>query len=162
LGATWLIWRTEGNTRIFAREIARPALLGTGAAIALISIWTPIAHPAVAGRWFAWPGLAYLAPLPAIAAAAWLVAWRSLWGRAEWLPFAATILLFFAALVGLGVSIWPAAIPGVLTIEDASSSLRTQAIVATALVIIVPLILSYVGYSYWVFRGKVGPGHYDH
>ena len=162
LGATWLVWRTEGNTQIFAREIARPALLGTGAAIAVISIWTPIVHSAVAGRWFSWPGLVYLIPLPLVAAGAWLTAWRSLWGRREWAPFAATITLFLAALGGLGASIWPAAIPGVMTIEDAASSLRTQAIVAAALMMIVPLILAYVGYSYWVFRGKVGPGRYGH
>ena len=137
-------------------------MLGTGAAIAVISIWTPIVHSAVAGRWFSWPGLVYLIPLPLVAAGAWLTAWRSLWGRREWAPFAATITLFLAALGGLGASIWPAAIPGVMTIEDAASSLRTQAIVAAALMMIVPLILAYVGYSYWVFRGKVGPGRYGH
>lgn len=162
LGASWLIWRTEGNTQIFAREIARPALLGTGAAIALVSIWTPVAFPGVAERWFTWPGIVYLAPLPLLAASSWVIAWRSLWGKIDWLPFVSTIILFLAALGGLGASIWPAAIPGVISIGDASSSLRTQTIVAAALLLIVPLILAYVGYSYWVFRGKVGGSHSEY
>jgi cytochrome d ubiquinol oxidase subunit II len=157
LGAGWLIWRTEGNTRIFAREIARPALLATGAAIALVSIWTPIMFPHVAARWFAWPSALLLAPLPIAAVIAWLAAWRGLWGERQWLPFTASIVLFVVSLAGIGASIWPDAIPGVMTIRQGVSSPRTQAIVAGAVIVIVPVILAYVTYSYWVFRGKIGP-----
>ena len=156
LGAGWLIWRTDGNTQIFAREIARVGLLATGAAIALGSLWTPLALPSVWARWFTLPGTVYLAPLPILAALAWLTAWRSLWSKREWLPFAATIVLLLTALAGLGISIWPAAIPGVMTIWQAASVHRTQVIVAGAIVVILPVILAYVGFSYWVFRGKIG------
>jgi len=156
LGAGWLIWRTGGSTQVFAREIARPALLATGGAIALVSVWTPLSLPQIAARWFTWPGLPLLAPLPILAGAAWLVAWRGLWSaRRQWLPFAASVVLFLASLIGIGISVWPAAIPGALTIWQGVSQPRTQIIVATALVIIVPVILSYVAFSYWVFRGKV-------
>jgi cytochrome bd ubiquinol oxidase subunit II len=155
LGAGWLIWRTEADTRVFAREIARPALLVTAAAILLVSLWTPFRSPEVAARWFAWPSLAYLAPLPILAAAAWLTAWASLWGRREWLPLVATILLFLLSLIGLAVSVWPAAIPGVMTIWQGNAALRTQQIVAGAIVVIVPIVLGYIAMSYWVFRGKV-------
>jgi len=153
LGAGWLIWRTEGNTRIFAREIARPALLATGAAIALVSIM----FPHVAARWFAWPSALLLAPLPIAAVIAWLAAWRGLWGERQWLPFTASIVLFVVSLAGIGASIWPDAIPGVMTIRQGVSSPRTQAIVAGAVIVIVPVILAYMTYSYWVFRGKIGP-----
>lgn len=155
LGAGWLIWRTDGNTQVFAREIARPALLATAAAITVVSLWTPLALPAVAARWFTLPATLYLAPLPIIAAIAWVVAWRSLWGGREWLPFAATIALLLTALAGLGVSVWPEAIPGVMTIWQAASVHRTQVIVAAALFVILPVILTYVGFSYWVFCGKI-------
>lgn len=162
LGAGWLIWRTEGATRVFAREIARPALLMTGATIALVSAWTPFALSGVAARWFSWSSLPFLSLLPLIAAVSWLTAWRSLWGRREWLPFAATILLFLAALGGLVVSIWPSAIPGSLTIWEASSDPRTQEIVADALISTLPIILAYVAFGYWVFRGKIlGSAHED-
>lgn len=156
LGAAWLIWRTRGNTQIFAREIARPALLGAGAAIALVSLWTPLASPQIAARWFSLPTTLLLAPLPILAILAWGVAWRGLWGeQRQWVPFAASITLFVVALVGVGASVWPAAIPGVMTIWDGVSAPRTQIIVACALVVIVPVILGYIGFSYWVFRGKI-------
>jgi cytochrome d ubiquinol oxidase subunit II len=155
LGSGWLIWRTVGNTQIFAREVARPALLAAGAAIALVSVWTPLALPVVAERWFSWPGILVFSLLPLIAAAAWLTAWRTLWGQRQWLPFAAAIVIFVCSLAGVGVSVWPAAIPGWLTIWEAASEHRTQVIVASAVTAIVPIILAYVAFSYWVFRGKV-------
>jgi len=156
LGAGWLIWRTEGATQTFAREIARPALLATAGALLMVSIWTPLMWHQDTTRWFAWPTAVLLAPLPIVAALAWLVAWHGLWRRRDWVPFAASVVLFAVSLAGLAASIWPAAVPGSLTIWQSSSSPRTQAIVALALVLIVPVILSYVGYSYWVFRGKIG------
>lgn len=155
LGACWLIWRTEDNVRIFAREIARPALLATGAAIAVISVWTPLSLPTVAARWFTWPGTLYLAPLPILAAIAWTTAWVSLWGRREWLPFAAALILLLTSLGGLAASIWPNAIPGVMTIWQAASMHRTQVIVAWSVLLILPVVLSYVAFSYWIFRGKI-------
>lgn len=155
LGAGWLIWRTDGNTQIFAREIARPALLAAAAAIALVSLWTPLALPAVSARWFSWPNTLLLAPLPIIAALAWLTAWRALWGKRDWLPFVATIVLLLSALAGLGVSVWPWAIPGVMTIWQAASMHRTQVIVAGAILAILPVVLGYIAFSYWVFRGKI-------
>lgn len=158
LGAGWLIWRTGGEVQEFARRAARPALLVTAAAIALVSAWTPLSLPSVADKWFSWPSMATLAPLPLIAVAAWVTAWRSRSAQTEWLTFAASIVLFLASSSGIGASIWPAAIPGVMTIWEATSSYRTQVIVASALIVIVPIILAYVGYSYWIFRGKVNAG----
>jgi cytochrome bd ubiquinol oxidase subunit II len=155
LGSGWLIWRTSGSTQVFAREIARPALLATAAALVGVSVWTPLALPSIAERWFAWPRIAGLSLLPIIALAAWLTAWRGLWSERHWLPLAASVLLFVCALAGIGVSVWPAAIPGALTIWEASSDPHTQAIVAPALIAIVPIIVAYVAFSYWVFRGKV-------
>jgi len=155
LGAGWLIWRTGSGTQTFGREIARPALIATVLAIALVSVWTPIGSSYIAARWFAWPGVALLAPLPVLACAAGITVWRSLWGSRDWLPFVAAVVMVLCALIGCGASVWPAAIPGVMTIWEASSAPRTQAIVAPALVVIIPIILAYVVFSYWVFRGKV-------
>ena len=155
LGAGWLVWRTDGHTQIFAREIARAALLAVAAAIALVSLWTPLALPPVSARWFTWPNTLFLAPLPIVAALAWVTAWRAFWGKRDWLPFVATIVLLLSALAGLGVSVWPWAIPGVMTIWQAASMHRTQVIVAGAILAILPIVLSYVVFSYWVFRGKI-------
>ena len=157
LGACWLIWKTSGPTEIFGRELTVPTLLCTGAAIAVVSIWTPLASPQVADRWFTWPNVILLSPLPLGAAAAWIGVWRARWHQPDWAPFALSLLLFITSLAGVGASLWPSAIPGVMTIWDASSMHQTQAIVALALVIIVPIILSYIAYGYWVFRGKARP-----
>ncbi len=158
LGAGWLIWRTSGHTQIFAKEIVKPALVAAAAAILLVSAWTSISLPHVAERWFSWPSILMLAPLPALAALAWITAWRSVWSGRDWSTFVAAIVLFLCALGGLGVSVWPAAVPGAMSIWEASSAPRTQALMAPAIAIIIPIILSYVAFSYWVFRGKVGSG----
>ena len=156
LGACWSIWKTEGTTQKSSRRLAFATLLLTGAAIALISLWTPLSVPEIAARWFTLPHMLSLAPLPLIAAAAWIGVLRSLSGPHDWAPFLCAILLFLASLGGLGASVWPYAIPGVLNIWDAASEHRTQVISFFAFSGVVPIILGYVGFSYWTFRGKVG------
>ncbi|ABD04917.1 Cytochrome bd ubiquinol oxidase, subunit II [Rhodopseudomonas palustris HaA2] len=157
LGACWLIWKTGGATQMFARELVLPTLLCVGAAILLISVWTPFVKPQIADRWFAWPDFVWLAPMPIVAVAAWLGVWLTRWSEREWAPLALSLLLFMASLAGLGASVWPEAVPGSMTIWQASSMHRTQLIVAGALVIVMPIILAYIGYGYWLFRGKTRP-----
>jgi cytochrome d ubiquinol oxidase subunit II len=151
-----LIWKTEGTTQASSRKFALATLFLTGAAIALISVWTPLSVPAIADRWFTLPHLVSLAPLPLLAAAAWVGVLRSLSGPRDWVPFLCAIVLFLASLGGLGASVWPYAIPGVMNIWDAASEQRTQVISFFAIAGIVPIILAYVSFSYWTFRGKVG------
>ncbi|MGJ5203479.1 cytochrome d ubiquinol oxidase subunit II [Bradyrhizobium sp. HKCCYLR20261] len=157
LGACWLVWKTGGSTQNFGRELILPTLVGSGAAILLISLWTPFAKPEIAERWFAWPDFLWLAPLPIIAVVAWFGVLLTRWSEREWAPLALSLLLFVTSLAGLGASVWPEAIPGVMTIWQASSMQRTQHIVAGAIVVILPVILAYIGYGYWLFRGKSKP-----
>jgi cytochrome d ubiquinol oxidase subunit II len=105
LGAGWLILKTEGDIQAAARRHGRVCLLGVLAAIAVVSIWTPVASHVVAARWFAWPNILILAPVPIATAAAALVTWRALGSRAEILPFAGAIALFILSYVGIGISI---------------------------------------------------------
>ncbi len=157
LGACWLVWKTSGSTQNFGRELMLPTLLCAGTAILLISVWTPFAKPQIAERWFAWPDFLWLTPLPIIAVLAGIGILLTRWSEREWVPLALSLLLFVTSLAGLGASVWPEAIPGVMTIWQASSMHRTQVIVAGAVVIIVPIILAYIGYGYWLFRGKTKP-----
>src|ERR1700744_6320467 len=78
LGAGWLILKTEGDRQAAARRKGRICLIGVLAAIAVVSIWTPIASPSVATRWFSWPNILILAPVPIATAAAALMTWRAL------------------------------------------------------------------------------------
>jgi cytochrome d ubiquinol oxidase subunit II len=154
LGAGWLIWKTEGSTQVFARELSLPTLLCAGAAIAIISVWTPLASPSIAERWFSWPGILQMAPLPIIAVLASIGIFRTRWKGPEWAPLALTLLLLLTSLAGFGASVWPAAVPGVMNIWEASSTHRTQVIVAGAIAAVIPFIVAYLLYGYWVFRGK--------
>jgi cytochrome d ubiquinol oxidase subunit II len=154
LGACWLIWKTDGSTQVFARELSLPTQLCAGAAIIVVSVWTSFAFPQIAHRWFSWPGLLLLSPMPIIAAVAWIGIFRTRWHGPDWAPLALTLVLLLTSLAGFGASIWPAAVPGVMTIWQASSAHRTQVIVAGAIVAVVPIILAYLAYGYWVFRGK--------
>jgi cytochrome d ubiquinol oxidase subunit II len=155
LGACWLIWKTGGTTQEWSRKLAFATLLLTGALIAWVCVWTPLSVPEIADRWFTPSHMLSLAPLPLIAAIAWIGTLRSLSGPHDWAPFLYAILLFLASLGGLGASVWPYAIPGVLNIWDASSEHRTQVISFFAIAGVLPIILTYVGFSYWTFRGKV-------
>lgn len=157
LGACWLVWKTGGSTQNFGRELMLPTLLCAGGAILLVSVWTPFVKPQIAERWFVWPDMLWLAPLPIIAVLAGIGILLTRWSEREWSPLALSLLLFITSLAGLGASVWPEAIPGVMTIWQASSMHRTQVIVAAAIVIIVPIILAYIGYGYWLFRGKTKP-----
>jgi len=155
LGAGWLILKTEGGIQSAARRHGRICLIGVLAAIAIVSIWTPVANHAVAARWFSWPNVLILAPVPiATAAAAWMT-WRALGSRAEVLPFAGAILLFVLSYLGIAISLFPMIVPYHFTLSEAASSDRTQAFLLVGTLVLLPVILMYSGWSYWVFRGKV-------
>jgi cytochrome d ubiquinol oxidase subunit II len=155
LGASWLILKTEGDIQAAARRHGRICLIGVLTAIAVVSIWTPIASPAVAARWFTWPNILILAPVPIATAIAALVSWRALGSRADVLPFAAAIALFILSYIGIAISLYPMIVPYHFTLWEAASSARTQAFLLVGTLVLLPVILMYTGWSYWVFRGKV-------
>jgi cytochrome bd ubiquinol oxidase subunit II len=155
LGAGWLILKTEGDIQAAARRHGRICLVGVLAAVAVVSIWTPVASPIVAARWFSWPNILILAPVPIATAAAALATWRALGSRAEILPFAGAVSLFVLSYVGIAISLYPMIVPYHFTLWEAASSERTQAFLLVGTLVLLPVILMYTGWSYWVFRGKV-------
>jgi cytochrome bd ubiquinol oxidase subunit II len=155
LGAGWLILKTEGDIQAAARRHGRICLIGVLAAIAVVSIWTPVASPMVAARWFSWPNILILAPVPIATAATALVTWRALGSRAETMPFAGAVLLFVLSFIGIAISLYPMIVPYYFTLWEAASSERTQAFLLVGTLVLLPVILMYTGWSYWVFRGKV-------
>jgi cytochrome bd ubiquinol oxidase subunit II len=137
LGAGWLILKTEGTLQDWARALGRRALIGVLIGIALVSLWTPWAKPEIAERWFAWPHIVILAPVPIVTA------------------LIGAILLFVMSYLGLAISLFPLIVPYKFTLWDAASSPSTQAFLLVGTVFLLPVILMYSGWSYWVFRGKV-------
>jgi cytochrome d ubiquinol oxidase subunit II len=155
LGAGWLILKTEGAVQERARRQGRVALLGVVAAIAAVSVWTPLTSPEIAARWFSWPNMLWLWPAPLATALVALAAWRALSGGPDAAPFLAGVGLFALAYGGIVISLWPMIVPHHFTLWDAASSLRTQAFLLVGTLFLLPVILAYTGWSYWVFRGKV-------
>jgi len=155
LGAGWLVLKTESDLQDWARRLGRRCLLGVVAAIGAVSLWTPLMRPEIAARWFAWPNIALLSPVPLLTLLITWWAWRSLHDRSEAAPFIAAIGLFLLSYLGIAISLWPMIVPYSFTLWDAASSPDTQAFMALGTLFLLPVILMYTGWSYWVFRGKV-------
>ncbi len=155
LGATWLVMKTEGALQDWARGKARIGLYGVLAFIAMVSIWTPLLEARIAARWFAWPNVAFLAPVPVVTAViAWWL-WRSLARGREVAPFVAALGLFAMCYLGLAISLFPYVVPPSITLRDAAAAPQSQAFLLLGTLFLLPIILMYSGWSYWVFRGKV-------
>jgi len=155
LGAGWLVIKTEGPLQDWARALGRRALIGTCAAVAIVSLWTPIIDAPVAARWFSWPDIAWLSPVPLITLGLAWYAWRSLNNRSEYAPFVAALGLFVMSYLGIAISLWPMIVPGHFTLEQAAASQSTEAFLLVGTLVLLPVILVYTAWSYWVFRGKV-------
>ena len=155
LGAGWLVLKTDGDIQLRARRHGRIALVGVLIAVAAVSIWTPLADPDIAHRWFSWPNLIFLAPVPVITAVIAFFVWRSLNRQSEAGPFVGAIGLFLMSYLGIAISLWPMIVPHHYTLREAASSQSTQAFLLVGTLFLLPIILLYTAWSYWVFRGKV-------
>ncbi len=93
--------------------------------------------------------------MPIVTAVLAVWEWRALRGKAEVAPFVAAICLFAMSYLGVAISLWPMIVPRSFTLWEAASSPSTQAFLAVGTLFLLPVILMYTGWSYWVFRGKV-------
>ena len=155
LGAGWLILKTEGDVQRAARRHARICLVGVLIAIGIVGIWMPYLSDSIVARWYAWPNIALLAPVPlATVAVAWII-WRGLANKAQLTPFVGAMGLFVLTYIGLAISLYPMIVPHHFTLWQAAASERTQAFLLIGTLVLLPVILMYIGWSYWVFHGKV-------
>ena len=162
LGGTWLIMKTEGALQERARRIARVLVWALLAAIAAISIWTPLTDARIAARWFSFPNLLWLSPVPLLVA---LCAWRLLRALAagkEKAPFLYTLALVFLGYAGLAISVWPHVVPPDISLWQAAAPAQSQGFALVGALVTIPVILGYTVWSYRVFRGKVRVGEGYH
>jgi cytochrome d ubiquinol oxidase subunit II len=157
LGAAWLILKTEGEVLNRAYALAWIAGVGTLALIGAVSLWTPFLDPVFMRRWFAFPAIVFVAPVPLLVVACGYVLYRGLKDRNDRLPFPAALGLFALSYAGLGVSFFPYIVPPSLTIWQAAAPDSSLRFLLVGALVLIPLILAYTGYSYWVFRGKIDP-----
>ena len=156
LGATWLILKTEDETQEWAYRITPPLLGVVLAALVVISLWTPIHESRVFARWL--DGWHLLWPLPLLGALSALLLYRSVRRRLEGYPFIATLGIFVSAYAGLLASKWPYMVPPDITFRQAASAPESQLFLLLGVLFILPVILGYTAWTYWIFRGKVKPG----
>jgi cytochrome d ubiquinol oxidase subunit II len=160
LGATWLIMRTEGTLQVHAARYARwlgAAMVGF---IIAVSAATPFLSNAYFQRWFAWPSVLIAAQVPLMVAVATFLFFRSLAYGYERPPFLIALLLFLLCFVGLGISMFPYIVPDQVTIWQAAAPESSQVFMLVGASVLIPIILAYTGYAYWVFRGKVSTDGY--
>jgi cytochrome d ubiquinol oxidase subunit II len=155
LGACWLVMKTEGALQAHARKLALWCLYGVVIAIAGVSVWTPLVHPYVAERWFSWPNILYLAPIPSLTGVLILWVRQALRTGKEVVPFVGSAGIFVLSYAGIAISLWPFIVPYRFTLWDTASTPNTQAFLLVGTMFLLPIILINMGWSYWVFRGKV-------
>lgn len=162
LGATWLIMKTVGELQQWSYQAARLLLIGVLFFVGLVSLWTPFAQPDIAERWFSWPNIAYLSPVPVLTGILALYLWYCLRRRREFAPFLLSITLFLLSYIGLGISIWPYIVPRSITLWQAAAQSETQVFLLVGVAIILPIILTYTAFGYKVFWGKVSKAEHYH
>lgn len=155
LGCTWLIMKTEGLLQQKMHDMARPLALVLLVVIGIVSLWTPIAYPQIADRWFSMPNLIWFMPVPLLVLVTFYGLLKAVARNAHYTPFLLTLVLIFLGYSGLGISLWPNIIPPSISIWDAAAPPQSQGFMLVGTLFILPFILMYTFWSYYVFRGKV-------
>ncbi len=162
LGSTWLVMKTEGGLQEKSRAQATVSAVATLALIAAVSLWTPFLEPVYFSRWFAWPTLIFTAIVPLLVAFCAYGIYAGLRDQHDYWPFLSSLGLFILCFAGLGISFYPYIVPPTLSIWDAAAPDKSMNFLLVGAIIMMPLILAYTAYSYWVFRGKVDPNEGYH
>jgi len=162
LGACWLNLKTHGELQLKARRIAMVTGIGTLAFIGVVSLWTPFLEQVYFQRWFAWPTAFFSALVPLLLAICAFGLWWGLTRDKHLLPFLAALGLFVISFAGIGISFYPYIVPGALTIAEAAAPDESLGFLLVGALFLIPIILAYTAYAYWVFRGKVDPNEGYH
>ena len=155
LGCTWLIMKTEGPLQKQMHDLARPLALVLLVVIGIVSLWTPLAYPMIAERWFSMPNLIWFMPVPILVVVTFYGLLKAVARNANYTPFLLTLVLIFLGYSGLGISLWPNIIPPSISIWEAAAPPQSQGFMLVGTLFILPFILGYTFWSYYVFRGKV-------
>jgi cytochrome d ubiquinol oxidase subunit II len=162
LGSTWLILKTEGTLQRRMIALARPITLALLVVIGLVSLWTPVAHPEIAARWFALPNFLFFSPVPILVLATTWAILHFLQRDPHAAPFLLSLVLLFLGYSGLAISLWPNIIPPAVSLREAAGPPESLGFTLVGALFIIPIILTYTAWSYHVFRGKVKTGEGYH
>ena len=154
LGASWMIMKSEGRLQRKMTHYAKGLLVLVSIFIFFVSIWTPLHSNEIFERWYSYPNFLYLSPLPLIALIAIYLTWKNLSMKSEVQPFIYSIVIFLCSYAGIGISVYPYLIPYQVTIWEAAAPDTTLRFILIGVVIMLPILLGYTAYAYYLFRGK--------
>jgi cytochrome d ubiquinol oxidase subunit II len=158
LGCTWLVMKSEADLQARMRHLGKRLAWLLFAVIVLLSAWTPLTQPDIASRWFSLPNLFWFLPVPLLVVLCMFALLRGLKNGAQIAPFLLTLALVFLSYSGLGISLWPNIVPPQITIWDAAAPPQSLGFALVGTLFIMPFVLMYTAWAYWVFRGKVRRG----
>ena len=162
LGATWLMLKTEGHVARQASRAARVLGMVLFVLIVVVSIWTPFLHEHFMRKWFTWPEMALVVPVPILVLVCALLFFKGLSQEKPLMAFLSVQGLFVLSYMGLLISFFPYIVPSAITLWQAAAPEKSLKFLLVGAVVLLPMILAYTAYAYWVFRGKVGPTHHYH
>jgi len=154
LGATWLVMKTDGETQTWARKSASYAIGYVAMFLAIVSISMPVMNTDIRTLWFSLPNFFFLLPIPTASLVMLIIIWRDLHSGREYRPFLLSFGVFLTGYLGIAISMWPYVVPFQITFRQAAAAPESQSLLLVGTVFLLPLILVYTGYCYYIFRGK--------
>ena len=158
LGCGWLILKTDDGLQSKMYELMPKLIIALFIIFAAVSLYTPYSQPAIAAKWFTVPQLIYFSPVPILVIIFTVLTWRACLNRNEHKPFLYTLVLMFLAYSGFVITLWPNIIPPSVTIWEAAAPRNSQMFALIGAVVMIPIILAYTFWGYWIFRDKVRVG----
>jgi cytochrome d ubiquinol oxidase subunit II len=149
-GLIFISLKTDGEIKDRARALAKKVGYAATVIAASFLVWTLVVHFSVIG--FVLTGIAALALIAAQAAN---------WIKREGLAFTLMVLTIITAVGALFAALYPNVLPSTtdpafsLTIENASSSQYTLTVMSWLAAIMIPFVLAYQTWTYWVFRKRI-------
>lgn len=154
LGATWLIMKTEAVTQTWARKCASYLFGYVALFMGIVSISMPMMDERIRALWFSLPDFLFLQILPLLSIVIFVMLWNDLKNKREIRPFFLSLGIFLMNYIGLGISIWPWLVPFAVTFQEAAAAPESQSLLLAGTAVLLPVVLAYTGYCYYVFRGK--------
>ncbi|WP_039458867.1 cytochrome d ubiquinol oxidase subunit II [Candidatus Jidaibacter acanthamoebae] len=154
LGSTWVIMKTEEETQSWAKKCSLYVLIYVLGFMGIVSLWVPFLNNQIFDRWFSWPNMFYFSPLPIISVFVSFYLIKTITNGKEVAPFLLSISLFILAYIGLAVSLWPWVVPYSISVWEAAAASESLSLISVGAAILLPVVLIYTAYSYYIFRGK--------
>ncbi len=154
LGATWLVMKTKDETQDWARRSASYTIGYVAMFLAVVSISMPIMNTQIRTLWFSLPNFFFLLPIPVASLIMLITIWRDLRAGREYRPFFLSYGVFLTGYLGIAISTWPYVVPFEITFRQAAAAPESQSLLLVGTVFLLPVVLAYTAYCYYVFRGK--------